>query len=211
MSSINTTNNVSFQQLFIDVVKSSIYYSPIILSICVIVLSFLFQTLTGFFFFIFILFFTAIRFGFVQFVPKIPFMEEGKVNKWCSINDPYNTGNGFVVFYTVFIVFYILAPMMIYGVYNFYLFSFLLIYLIAIMVFNIYVDKCMNMTGLLLNFGGGFVSALISIMLLVQSGNVKLLFMNALDTDSNFCSMPTSQTFKCNVYKNGEVIASSLS
>lgn len=218
-------NAINFAINVNNTIKRSIYYSPIILSICVIILSFLFQTWTGVFFFIFVLFFSTIRSTMIKYMIKDGYAqtfkqtyENCKIKKtdncpteWCNINDPEHIGNGFVIFYTIFTVGYILSPMIIYTAYNYYIFVFLLIYLLIIIIYNVRVDYCVSPFVLFLEIIFGVVSVAISIALLVSTNNSKLLFMNALDTNSNFCSMPSSQTFKCSVYKNGELVASSLS
>ena len=36
----------------------------------------------------------------------------------------------------------------------------------------------------------------------------KYLFLNETQSNKDVCSMPKKQTFKCSVYKNGELIGS---
>ena len=183
-----------------NTIKRSIYYSPIILSICVIILSFLFQTRTGIVFFIFALFFSCIRSAMIKYMLKDGYAqtfretyENCKIKKtdncpteWCNINDPEHIGNGFVIFYTIFTVGYILSPMIIYTAYNYYIFVFLLVYLLIIIIYNVRIDYCVSPFILFLEIIFGVASVAISISLLVSTNNSKLLFMNALDTNSNF-------------------------
>ena len=39
--------------------------------------------------------------------------------------------------------------------------------------------------------------------------NKNFLFINQVSSNKEICSMPSAQTFKCSVYKNGELISSS--
>jgi hypothetical protein len=36
------------------------------------------------------------------------------------------------------------------------------------------------------------------------------LYINEINTNKEVCSMPTKQQFKCSVYKNGELVGSSI-
>ena len=69
-----------------------------------------------------------------------------------------------------------------------------------------YMMKCNNLTDILVgNFlgsglGGGYFFAFWA------SGNKKLLFTDNLDSNKVMCNRPSKQTFKCSVYKNGQLI-----
>jgi len=53
--------------------------------------------------------------------------------------------------------------------------------------------------------GGGFSS-------LIYISSIKnLLFINETSSNKEVCSMPSEQKFKCRVYKNGELVASTMS
>jgi hypothetical protein len=171
----------------------------------------------------FIISFTAIREFFVSFRqlqnpnsydhvtnPKLSCSKWQKKAKWMCDKDwceSSNVSNGFVIFYTTFLVFYLLSPMMIYGTYNWALFCGLLIYLLFIYVFNLNIDHCIDSTTFAANIFLSLLCVVISVTILISTDNNKLLFLAQIDTDSTVCSMPSSQSFKCNVYKNGEIIA----
>ena len=53
--------------------------------------------------------------------------------------------------------------------------------------------------------GGGGLGALVS-ALVFSSPISNYLFINELSSNKETCSMPSKQTFKCSVYKNGELI-----
>jgi len=223
----SNTNNSTFYNKIIkslnlpNLIRSSIYYSPIILSFTIIIITLLYQTYTGVIFFLFIIAFTALREFFISFRQQNNSSDnitntnincaKWQNKKWMCDKDwceSSNVSNGFVIFYTTFLVFYFLSPMMIYGTYNWALFCGLLIYLLFIYVFNLNIDHCIDGTTFAANVFVSLLCVVISITILISTNSNKLLFLAQLDTDSNVCSMPSSQTFKCNVYKNGEIIAS---
>ena len=43
-------------------------------------------------------------------------------------------------------------------------------------------------------------------MIIDQSGHKDLLFFNEIASDKAICEKPTRKTFKCQVFKNGQLI-----
>ena len=43
--------------------------------------------------------------------------------------------------------------------------------------------------------------------MIIQSAGPKLLYFNTSSSNDVYCSRPKKQTFKCYVYKNGEIIS----
>jgi hypothetical protein len=56
--------------------------------------------------------------------------------------------------------------------------------------------------------GGGLGAAIAAII--YSSPISGYLFINQTSSDKEVCSMPSKQTFKCSVYKNGELVNSTL-
>ena len=69
--------------------------------------------------------------------------------------------------------------------------------------------KCSNAQGLLL---GTLIGSLFGFLWfsIIYSANKDLVFYNELASNNIVCNMPSKQTFKCNVYKHGELISSSV-
>jgi len=89
---------------------------------------------------------------------------------------------------------------------NFSLFSTLLIYFFYDIFIKWY-KKCIVNTGdLLLNLLGGLVSSILIVSLMYLGGSSKYLFFNEIQSNKEVCTMPSKQTFKCQVYKNGELV-----
>jgi hypothetical protein len=105
---------------------------------------------------------------------------------------------------------YFSFPMFVTNNINFQVLIFFIIY-IAFDILTKFSHKCIQLSdingfigdlvgGLLI--GGGF-----SALLFYFYKNI--LFINEIPSNKEMCSMPSKQTFKCVVYKNGEVISSS--
>ena len=65
---------------------------------------------------------------------------------------------------------------------------------------------CTNFSGIALGFLVGTVLAIIYFIALWKTGHEDLLFFNIEPSNNVVCSRPQKQTFKCFVYKNGEII-----
>jgi len=57
---------------------------------------------------------------------------------------------------------------------------------------------------------GLFLGALIAGPLMYGTKFNNYLYINEINTNKEVCSMPTKQQFKCSVYKNGELVGSSI-
>lgn len=65
---------------------------------------------------------------------------------------------------------------------------------------------CTNFSGIALGFLVGSILGIVYFISLWKTGHDDLLFFNAEPSNNVICSRPKKQTFKCFVYKNGEVI-----
>ena len=98
--------------------------------------------------------------------------------------------------------------MFIYNIYNVYVIAFLGIYLVVVVIYN-HKDQCSSLNTSICNIIYGIVSVMLSVIMLVSVGLSGTLFNEDLTSDATICSMPSKQSFKCTVYKNGEIISSS--
>jgi hypothetical protein len=60
-----------------------------------------------------------------------------------------------------------------------------------------------------------FTSFLMSSLLLTitsyyTKGNKNYLYINEINSNREFCSMPSKQTFRCNVFRDGTLVSSSI-
>ena len=58
-------------------------------------------------------------------------------------------------------------------------------------------------------FSGTLLGAGLSALLYTTSIK-NLLYISEVNSDNEVCSMPSQQKFKCRVYKNGELVGSSM-
>ncbi len=75
-----------------------------------------------------------------------------------------------------------------------------------------YSYKCIDFSSqLIADFFGGVLLGGLVIITLISTGNMNLLFINELTSNKEVCTRPSKQQFKCSLYKNGEIVGSSLS
>ena len=141
------------------------------------------------------------------------------VNKYILLDDTtcpsilplFNRMNKFSIS-TAFIVFtlgYLVMPMIANKDYNYYVIvGFLILVVVDILVK--YQLDCINsqkyksiIYGIL--FGSAYSVLCYSIL---NTSSKSLLYFNTISSNNIYCSKPRKQTFKCNVYKNGEIISS---
>ena len=71
-------------------------------------------------------------------------------------------------------------------------------------------NKCTTIPGAILGALVGFLMGAIWYVIFHVTGYDSLLYFDELRSDNVQCSIPTKQTFKCSVYKNGEIISSNV-
>lgn len=57
---------------------------------------------------------------------------------------------------------------------------------------------------------GLFLGGVIAGVIMYGSNLKSYLYINEINTNKEVCSMPSKQQFRCNVYKNGEIVGSSI-
>ena len=102
-----------------------------------------------------------------------------------------------------FIFTYLIMPMQTYNSYNIILLSIIGAFF-GINAISKVLHGCTTMVGILISLVIGFIIGFIWYSIVLTS-NPKLLFFSSEGGDP-ICSRPSKQTFKCKVYKNGEVI-----
>jgi len=104
-----------------------------------------------------------------------------------------------------FIFTYLVMPMQTYNSYNVVLLTIIAVFF-GINAFSKVLHGCTSMVGILISSVIGFIIGFAWYSIVLTS-NPKLLFFGA-DGGEPICSRPSKQTFKCKVYRNGEVIHS---
>ena len=126
----------------------------------------------------------------------IPFMSK--------FNSPYPSS-----LLIAFTVSYLILPMKYNGQMNYAVLTFLLM-LLGIDIYTKVYNKCTTYAGSILGSLVGFLFGAIWYVLFHVTGYDGLLYFDELRSDNVVCSRPSKQTFKCSVYKNGELISSNV-
>ena len=63
------------------------------------------------------------------------------------------------------------------------------------------------MSDLFLNILLGISSAALIVVLMYVGGSGKYLFFNEVSSNKDVCYKPKEQTFKCDLYRNGELVS----
>jgi len=185
------------------------FYSPIIVAIIIVSMSFIFQNFKGLIYLLWLIIFTCSRsFAFnLAGAPKL-FVNSEDI---CTSIEYSHYGNGtFSMFFIAFSFVYICGAMFLNQDINFWLCGAFLFYL----VLDIWVRNYMKCVGsvdypyIFLNLVLGTIAGIISISSMYATNTQKFLFFNEISSSKDVCSMPKKQTFKCSVYKNGELVGS---
>jgi hypothetical protein len=180
------------------------FYSPIILALFMVGLSFLFQNFKGFIFVGFLIGVSVLRSFIYMISGASPIENDGTL---CNSIQYTKYGNStFSAFVFAFTIVYLFIPMFTNQSINFWIFSSLIVYFFIDVFIKLYKGCVNKMTDLFLNVLAGMVSSAIIISLMYTGNSSKFLFFNETQSNKEICSMPKKQTFKCNVYKNGELI-----
>jgi hypothetical protein len=212
MSNLNSTIKIGgvlesplllFQPMNIIVWLS--FFSPIILATLVTSMSFIFQNFKGLIYLGFLIACCLVRNYVYQMSGSIPVKNDGTI---CTSIQYTKYGNPtFSSFVFAFTIMYISMPMFSNGAPNFWIFISLLSYFFIDLFIKIY-KNCIIQTGdLFINVLLGLSSAALIITLMYTGGSGKYLFFNEVSSNKDICYQPKKQTFRCSLYKNGELIS----
>ena len=191
------------------------FYSPfIVLSSIFIYSIFSGIAINGFIYLFWLFFVTMLRIGvFYVFGETSSSILLNPPDSICSKADFMPFANlTYSSFIFIFSFFYLTTPMFISSNVNY----FVLLFFISYFIFDIlikFTNQCFssqrNISFLIGDvIGGAGLGAAIS-ALMYSSSLQKYLFVNTTGSNKEVCSMPSKQTFKCSVYKNGELVQSS--
>jgi hypothetical protein len=102
-----------------------------------------------------------------------------------------------------FIFAYIFMPMIQYNSYNVIMLSIIIVFFFVDAISKI-MYGCTPVVGVIIGLAIGWIVGYIW-YLFVSSSNNDMVFFN-IESGASICSRPNKQTFKCKVYRNGEVI-----
>ena len=104
---------------------------------------------------------------------------------------------------------YLLLPMWVNQVFNYGVVSTLSVLLLSDAYARVHVN-CTSVSGAVLGAVIGAVFGTLWYVVLRMGKADHLLYFGELDSNALRCDMPKKQTFKCSVYKNGQLISSHL-
>lgn len=192
-----------------DLVVFLVFYSPVITAISIWSLSFVFQNFKGFIYLGFLVASWIIR-SFFYMAAGIDADKEDSKNDICVTIQYSKYGNSlFSSFFFAFTIFYLYVPMFINNTHNFAVIIGLIAYFIIDLLMRQY-KNCYNFNNiageLFFNILFGAVLGIFFVGSMYIGGSSKYLFFNELSSTKQICSQPKEQTFKCQVYQNGELL-----
>jgi hypothetical protein len=206
MNSSNTINtNVGGNtplELFqpFNLIVFSSFYSPIILAVFLLSISFI----KGFIYLGFLLGCSVMRNFIYKWSNALPFQNDNTI---CTSIQYTKYGNpNFSAFVFAFTITYLSIPMFSNDSPNFVLFSVLLVYFFLDIFIKLYKKCSIKMGDLFLNVLMGVASSALIVTLMYMGGSGKYLYFNEISSNKEICYKPKEQTFKCSLYKNGELV-----
>lgn len=179
-------------------------YSPIILASIITSMSFIFQNFKGLIYLLFLIGCCFIR-SYIYSINGAKLIEsDGTI---CTSVQYSQYGNSsFSAFVFAFTIMYLCLPMFSNGAPNFWVFACLIVYFFIDIFIKIYKKCVVKISDLLLNVLLGLASSALIVTLMYAGGSSKYLFFNEVASNKEVCYKPDNQTFKCSVYKNGELV-----
>jgi len=182
------------------------FYSPIILAISVLGMSFVFQNFKGFIYLGFLLAACVARELSYKYIAQSN--QTVNDNTICTSIQYTKYGNpSFSAFVFAFTIMYLSLPMFSNDSVNFWIFTVLLAYFFIDIFIKIYKKCVVNMGDLFLNVLLGVASSALIVTLMYAGGSGKYLFFNEISSDKEMCYQPSKQTFKCKMYRDGQLIS----
>jgi hypothetical protein len=108
-----------------------------------------------------------------------------------------------------FTIAYLALPMKYNKQMNYIVLAFLMSLLVVDILTKVQ-NKCTTYPGSIMGALVGFIFGTLWYIIFHGLGFDSLLYFDELRSDNVICSRPTKQTFKCSVYKNGELISSNI-
>lgn len=193
----------------ISLVNTLSFFSPIIISCSVLIFSIFSMAVgKGLFYIFWLLIATVVRISVLWLIPGSN-PSPKYANEICGSGNflPYDSST-YSTFVLCFTFFYFTLPMYMSTNINYLIIIFFIVYIvfdILIKMSNACISSTVNLFGDII--GGSGLGTLIA-ALIYSSPLSNYLFINELSTNKETCSMPSKQTFRCSVFKNGELVSS---
>jgi hypothetical protein len=220
MSTATTSNSLSpkipnapllFLQPF-NLLVFFAFYSPFVIGIVTVSLSFLFQNFKGLLYLLFLIFASTIR-AYAIGLKGGDRMNGSNVQTadiCTSIQFTPHGNQTFSCFVFAITIMYMVIPMYANDEVNLYVFIGLLVYGTFDVFIRMY-TKCINSDlykNIIYDVLSGALLSTLFVTTMIHTGNSRYLFFNETSSNKEVCTKPSSETFKCSVYKNGELLGS---
>ena len=188
------------------------FYSPFVIAVVTVSLTFLFQNFKGIIYLLFLIFASTIRNYIIglrggdimngsnkqtaDICTSIQFTRHGNQTYSCFVFALTIMYMVIPMFTNTEVNFFVLVGLVMYGIFD-----------IAIRKYTLCIDAALNYNIIYDVLFGAFLST-VFVIGVIQSGNSKFLFFNETSSTKEVCTKPSSETFKCSVYKNGELLGS---
>lgn len=180
------------------------FFSPIILATSITSLSFIFQNFKGLIYLGFLIGCCIVRNYVYMITGASPIVNDKTI---CTSIQYSKYGNPtFSAFVFAFTIMYLSMPMFSNSAPNFWVFISLVAYFFIDMFIKLYKKCVVNMGDLFLNVLLGLSSAALIVSLMYAGGSGEHLFFNEVSSNKDICYQPSKQSFKCEIYKNGELV-----
>ena len=180
------------------------FFSPIILAVSITSLSFIFQNFKGLIYLGFLIAICVVRNYFYMMAGSQPIINDRTV---CTSVQYSKYGNPtFSSFVFAFTIMYLAMPMFSNGAANLWVFISLIAYACVDIFIKVYKNCIPKMSDLFLNVLMGLASGAAIVSLMYVGGSGKFLFFNEVSSNKDVCYKPSEQTFKCSVFKDGELV-----
>ena len=192
------------------------FYSPICVMFAIYVFSiFSSAVFKGFLYIGCVGFVTALRYLFLM-IMKIPQNDFSDPICNTGVYLPY-TNRSYSTFMLSYTAMYFITPMIILSsqnkmnTMNYSVIGFFATYII----FDGLVKKRFNCVNFDFNMLGDSLSGILlgafTALIFFANDKISLLFINELNSNKEVCSVPSKQQFRCSVYKDGQIVGSSVS
>ena len=186
----------------VDVLSMISLISPFLIAFLMVMISIINSNIKGFIYLLGL----VILFVINHLLQNMRQVRANNANKFCNMfniseySEP--SFNSALYLYTIS---YILAPMINMGMINFPLIIVFLLFWILDSIIK-YNNKCSSIPGIVMGSILGVGFGVIWFIIIRSMGQTGLLYYDDLVSNKIACTRPTKQNFKCQVYKNGELI-----
>ena len=181
------------------------FFSPIILATSITSMSFVFQNFKGLIYLGFLIGCCLVRNYVYMMAGSTPVVNDRTI---CTSIQYSKYGNPtFSAFVFAFTIMYLSFPMFSNGSVNYWIFISLISYFFLDIFIKIYKNCVIKMGDLFLNVLLGAASSALIVTLMYAGGSGKYLFFNELSSDKEICYQPSKQTFKCQMFRDGQLIS----